>query len=85
MSEYAGQPLTETPKRRAVQDFLGITTASTDTSSVVVSPTTQVCPDGSVIPSTSTCPTASPTTSSKKNGSTKGGGVGKGKGNAALA
>jgi hypothetical protein len=85
MWQYAGQPVAATPKMQAVRDFLGITTASTDTSSVVVSPTTQVCPDGSVILSTSTCPTASPTTSGKKNGSTKGVGVGKGKGNAALA
>ena len=64
ISEYAGQPLTETPKRRAVQDFLGITTSTSTT------PTTQICPDGTSIPITSTCPTTSTSSGSTSSGGT---------------
>lgn len=85
LSEYANQPLSESPKRRAVQDFLGVTTASTDTggstttnpttgtsgsTTPVITASTQICPDGSVIPLTSTCPTS--TTAPVKKGN-KGG------------
>ena len=55
MTEYNGQPIDQTPKLRAVRDFLGISTSTSTTT------TTQVCPDGSVIPLTSTCPVSSPT------------------------
>jgi hypothetical protein len=60
LSEYLGQSLSETPKRKAVQEFLGVTSLPTSPTS-----STQICPDGSVIPDTSTCPTTttpSPTT-----------------------
>lgn len=70
--QYAGQPLSEAPKMRAVQTFLG--TAAPTPTPPPPAPTTQTCPDGSVIPLTSTCPT--PTTSTpggKKKGGGKGG------------
>jgi hypothetical protein len=56
VSEYAGQPLTQTPKKQAIADFL-----TTSTTTPTTAPTTQVCPDGSVISLTSTCPTTTPT------------------------
>ncbi len=89
ISEYANQPLSEAPKRRAVQEFLGIATASVDTGGTtttttttdpVVTASTQICPDGSIILLTSTCPTttSTPTTSPTKKGNKgKGGGGGR--------
>ena len=83
MTEYNGQPMSETPKMRAVQAFLGLST----TTSTSTTPTTQICPDGTVIPLTSTCPVTS-TTGGTSGGTTSGGttsgsttpGKGKGKG-----
>lgn len=63
MSEYDGQPLTQTPKMQAVKAFMGLS-ASTSTTTT----TTQVCPDGSVIPLTSTCPTTTKRKSAGKGG-----------------
>jgi hypothetical protein len=69
MTEYNGQPISETPKLRAVQAFLGLSTTTTTSTT----PTTQICPDGTQIPLTSTCPvtsttggTTTPTTGKKK-------------------
>jgi hypothetical protein len=69
MTEYNGQPISETPKLRAVQAFLGLSTTTTTSAT----PTTQICPDGTQIPLTSTCPvtsttggTTTPTTGKKK-------------------
>jgi hypothetical protein len=94
--EYNGQPLTQAPKMRAIQPFLGIATATNTTQvcpdgSVIPStstcpaptPTTQVCPDGSVIPITSTCP--APTSGGTTGGKKRGGGKGGGKGGTAVA
>jgi hypothetical protein len=85
MWDYAGEPLSATPKMQAVQQFLGIstTTATTDPTPVTGPTTTTItCPDGTVIDSTSTCPTTSTgstsgstsTSPGKRTGSTKGGG-----------
>lgn len=80
MTEYNGQPSTQTPKMNAVRALLGTTTASTQicpdgsvisSTSTCPTTTTQVCPDGSVIPSTSTCPTAT-TSRGLRKGSKKG-------------
>jgi len=98
MAEYAGQPLDQTPKMRAVREFLGTATATSTTT------TTQVCVDGSIIPVTSTCPTPTTstgstsdvvttptdstsggTTTGKSKGVGKGTGRGSGKGNVAVA
>jgi len=93
ISEYANQPLSETPKRRAVQEFLGIATTTADsggsttgtTTDPAVTASTQICPDGTVIASTSPCPTtttSTPTTSPTKRG---GKAIGKGRNGTALA
>jgi hypothetical protein len=70
LTEYFGQPLTQAPKLRAVRDFLGVATASTDTTIPPPPPTaaTQVCPDGTVILSTSTCPIPTTSPSAKRRG-----------------
>lgn len=92
MWDYAGEPLSGTPKMQAVQQFLGIstTTAVSDPTPATGPVTSTItCPDGTVILSTSTCPTTSTssgstsgsTTSStpgKRNGANNGGGGGKG-------
>jgi hypothetical protein len=85
MWDYAGEPLSGSPKMQAVQQFLGIstTTAVSDpTPTSGPTTTTITCPDGTVIDSTSTCPTTSTgstsgstsTSPGKRTGSTKGGG-----------
>jgi hypothetical protein len=85
MWDYAGQPLSASPKMQGVQQFLGIstTTAVSDpTPATGPTTTTITCPDGTVIDSTSTCPTTSTgstsgstsTSPGKRTGSTKGGG-----------
>ena len=61
LSEYAGQPAAQTPKMRAVLEFMGVSTTSGTTT------TLQVCPDGTQVPLTSSCP---PTTSTGSTGST---------------
>ncbi len=68
LTEYNGQPIDQTPKLKAVRDFLGLST-STSTSTT---PSTQVCPDGTIIPLTSTCPVTSSTGGRKKRGSRSG-------------
>jgi hypothetical protein len=76
MSEYAGQPVAQTPKMQAVLNFLGLST----TTATSTTPTTQICPDGTQIPITSTCPTSG-TTTGTTGGSTGGtGGPTKSKG-----
>src|SRR5205085_4568884 len=55
LSEYAGQPLAETPKMRAVKDYLSVGAYGSSSPPIVQSPT-QVCPNRSIIPLTSTCP-----------------------------
>jgi hypothetical protein len=88
MWEYAGQPISSiTPKMRAVQEFLGVTTASADpittptppttSTTPVITASTQICPDGTVVALTGSCPVAplpSPTNNGKrKSGTGKGG------------
>ena len=86
--EYAGQPLSASPKMQAVREFLGLTTTTATADPTPTSgptTTTITCPDGTVILSTSTCPTTSTTSTGstsgststspgKRTGSTKGGG-----------
>lgn len=55
LSEYIGQPISQTPKLRAVYDFLGIS-APRAGPPIILSPT-QVCPNQKVVPLTSSCPT----------------------------
>ena len=80
MSEYANQPLAETPKMRAVKEFLGTSTTTADSGTTTPVPTPSptpvyyTCADGTVILATSTCPA---TTTVKKRGR-KGGGGGTG-------
>jgi hypothetical protein len=71
LSEYANQPLSETPKRRAVQEFLPVTTASTTPTDpgTTTTASTQICPDGTVIALTSSCPAPAPTTQTCPDGS----------------
>jgi hypothetical protein len=76
MSEYAGQPVAQTPKMQAVLNFLGLSTTTVTSTTT----TTQICPDGTQIPITSTCPTSG-TTTGTTGGSTGGtGGPTKSKG-----
>jgi hypothetical protein len=64
MFDYAGQPLSASPKMQAVRSFLGIstTTASAGSGGTTTTSPTITCPDGTVISSTSTCPTPTTTT-----------------------
>jgi len=62
--EYAGQPVSQTPKMRAVQAFLGTATPAARSSRP-----TETCRDGSVNSTTNACPPSEGTTSGGKKGS----------------